>query len=355
MEVEELEIKDVDLSRNQLTALNYQTGTYVSPLDRLRIMDDGTWEDFTLELVSYWKTQYNKVVRCGGSGDLGRDIIAYNGSQWENFQCKHYVKKLSITDAVLEIGKVLYYSFRGDYSWPEKFYFVSPQGNSNDLLKMLQSPEQIKKELIERWDKTCKTKITTKHHIPLESDFKDYVLGADFGIFDDLPPMMLIELHSKTPFYDARFGHTTRVRPRAPKAPSTIECQEKRYLNELMKAFSDVSGKEIDFSNVADDFDHEVEFRSARNNYFSADALDKFSRDWLPDGFDDLKDECYEAISPTFKQSHNDGYDKYLKTSEAAVIVNYTSHPLVHYIKTQDKKGLCHHLVNDGMIRWVKK
>lgn len=355
MEVEELEIKDIDLSSVQLTARNYLTGTYVSPLNHLRIMDDGTWEDFTLELVTYWKTQYDKVVRCGGGGDLGRDIIAYSGDQWENFQCKHYVKKLSVSDAILEIGKVLFYSYRGDYLWPNKFYFVSPQGNSNDLLKMLQSPENIKKELVERWDKICKIKITKTGHICLEGDFKEYVLNADFGIFDDIPPMMLLERHARTPFYDPRFGYITRIRPRSPKAPLLVEGHEKQYLDELMNAFSDVSGKEVNFSNVSDDFDHDSEFRSARNNYFSADALDKFSRDWLPDGFDELKDECYEAISPTFRQNHNDGYDKYLKTCEAAVAISYTSHPLVHYIKTQDKKGLCHHLVNEGMIRWVKK
>ncbi|HAS3626200.1 restriction endonuclease [Vibrio cholerae] len=355
MEVHELEIEDVDLSALQLTAINFQTGTPVSPLDRMRIMDDGTWEDFTLELVSYWKTQYDKVVRCGGGGDLGRDIIAYSGDEWENFQCKHYGKKLSVADAILEIGKVLFYSYRGDYSWPRKFYFVSPEGNSNDLMKMLRSPENIKKELLERWDTTCKKKITKTQEVPLESEFKDYVLNTDFEIFDDIPPMMLLDLHSKTRFYDFRFGHTTRVRPRVPKAPTTVEAHEKLYLHELLDAFSEVSGKQINLSNVTDDFDYNSEFRSARNNYFSADALEKFSRDWLPNGFEDLKDECYEAISPTFRQKHSDGYEKYLKTSEAAVNINYTSHPLVHYIKTQDKKGLCHHLVNDQIIRWVKK
>ncbi|RIH72228.1 hypothetical protein BJG01_03765 [Vibrio splendidus] len=338
-------------------AKNLENGTNVSPLDHLRIMDDGTWEDFTLELVFHWKTEYDRVVRCGGGGDMGRDVIAYTGDVWENYQCKHYGKKLGVADAVLEIGKVLYYSFCGEYSWPQKFYFVSPEGNSNDLMKMLRCPKSIKEQLITRWETTCQKRITKKGdgNVFLEGEFEDYVLNADFKIFDDLPPMTLLKLHSNTPFYDMRFGHTTRVRPRPPKAPEKVEAKEKLYLDELLSAFSEASGQEINWSNITDEPEHNSELKSARNNYFSAEALDKFSRDWLPYGFEDLKDECYEAISPTFKQTHSDGYEKYLKTLESSVNISYSSHPLVHYIRIQDKKGLCHHLVNDQMIRWVKK
>jgi hypothetical protein len=93
---------------------------------------------------------------------------------------------------------------------------------------------------------------------------------------------------------------------------------------------------------------------SARNNFYSADALDRFSRDWLPSSsFAELKEDCYEAVSATLNMKYPDGYGRYLKTSEQSVQISYDSHPLNHYMKNQDKKGLCHHLVNEGVFKWA--
>jgi hypothetical protein len=76
----------------------------------------------------------------------------------------------------------------------------------------------------------------------------------------------------------------------------------------------------------------------------------------LPSGyFSDLKEECHEAISATVNQQHTDGYARYLKTCEISALAQYSSHPLHPFIKIQDKKGLCHHIVNDQVFRWVKK
>jgi len=48
------------------------------------------------------------------------------------------------------------------------------------------------------------------------------------------------------------------------------------------------------------------------------------------------------------------GYSRYLKTSEVSVQVNYNSHPLHFFMRVQDKKGLSHHLVNEGRFEWVR-
>ena len=72
------------------------------------------------------------------------------------------------------------------------------------------------------------------------------------------------------------------------------------------------------------------------------------------DCYKELLDECYETISPVVISEHKDGYARYLKVSAQAAGTNYSSHPLHHYIKVQDKKGLCHHLVNEKKVKWVK-
>jgi hypothetical protein len=305
-------------------------------------MDSGTWEDFTLELVAYLKPRYAKVVRCGGGGDMGRDVIGYKDVGWDNYQCKYYDGQLSVADAILEVGKILYYSYIGEYTLPDSYKFVSPHGAGVNLLKLFNDKTGAKwrQELFSRWDKICKDGITSKKSILMNASFEDYIRNkVDFSIFDEIPPIKLIELHKETPYHDIRFGLYYKKRPQPPKAPSAINWgQEQGYIDALLKAFSQHSKVEMKADNVGSYSNFATELSSARNNFFSADALDKFSQDWLPKtSFQELKDECYEAISATVNMTYPEGYTRYLKTSEVSVQINYTSHPLHFFMRTQDK------------------
>lgn len=356
--VEEIELGLPPTSPEMLTALDLAHGAPIAPLTRLSTMDSVTWEEFTLELVTYWKTQFKKVTRCGGGGDMGRDVIALSDESWENFQCKHYAKPLSVAEAILEVGKLIYYSYIKEYTYPSKYYFVCPRGSSNDLTKVLSDPtgKKMKDELLARWDKSCKDSITSKTSIPLEGELRNYVHNTvDFTIFDDIPPLTLIKLHNNTPYHVFRFGSYHRKRPEPPKAPTNIDwTTEQVYVQALLDAFSEYRGTEITAATLPEFAMLSKEMSSARNNYYSADALDRFSRDWLPvNCFQDLKEQCYEAISPTILMRHLNAFEKYLKTSDSALKAPYDSHPLNFYMKPQDKKGLCHHLVNNGTFKWT--
>lgn len=357
MTLNELEIPAPEAAAGMLTALDLFQGMPLPPIDRLETMDSGSWEKFTLELVTNWKSQYKKVTRCGGGGDMGRDVIAFMDDGWENFQCKYYADKLSVADAILEVGKVIYYSLIGEYTFPNKYYFVSPKGCSTDLIKVLsdKTGNKMKDQLLARWDKSCKDSITKKKSIELDSDLMDYISNVDFTIFDDIEPLKLIELHSKTPYHAIRFGTYRIKRPVPQKAPENIDwATEQTYIQALLDAFSQYKSIKIDVSSLAGHSNLSKEMISARNNFYSADALDRFSRDWLPpDSFYDLKEECHEGISATINMAYKDGYERYLSTSESAVKISYTSHPLSPYMKVQDRKGLCHHLINDDVFSWI--
>lgn len=354
----ELDIQLPTSADNIDTALDVSQGPPMAKLTRLDTFDEDTWEDITLELVHHWKTQYHKVVRCGGGGDLGRDVIAYTpDGDWENFQCKHYAKPLTLDEAIREIGKMIYYSYKGKYSIPIKYYFVSPKGIQTLLLNSLMDSQKLKKELIKRWDKQCRTKITTKHTIELDKELLLYIDNSiNFKIFDHVPPLDIIELHSQTPYHVIRFGSIVCKRPKPITPPQIPEISELNYLSELFLAFCDAEKNTVNSSNLVLFPDYEKEFNSARINYYSADGLEKFSRDWLSnDSYQDLLDECYESISPIIQIDHNNGYARYLKASAQAAVTNYSSHPLHHFIKIKDKKGLCHHLANEKKVKWVKK
>lgn len=346
---------------NMLTALDVTMGAPVSALDRMRICDSGGWEDITLELVSFWKTQYSRVVRCGSGGDMGRDVIAYTHGKpdvWENFQCKHYQNKLNLAQGLLEIAKLFYYAQRGEFSLPTRYYFVAPQGVSNDFLCHLNDPKKLKSALIFRWDKDCGGKITTKkgQNIDLSGGFLAFVESADFSIFDHIPPIKVFELHSNTPFHAMRFGSNIKRRPHIQAPPENISENEVVYTTELLRAFADADGvSTMSASSLLSDSDYKEEYDSARKNFYAAENLQKFSRDWLPDNsYQELVDECFEAVSSIVKGSFDNGYARYLATNSQAVNAVYVSHPLNPYIKIQDKKGFCHQLVNSRRMRWVK-
>jgi hypothetical protein len=94
-------------------------GGLIPPIDRLKIFSDRQWEEFVLEWADSLKTDYARVERCGGAGDMGRDIIAIvdtGSGSWDNYQCKHYAAPLAPTDIWTELGKLVYYTRRGDYT-----------------------------------------------------------------------------------------------------------------------------------------------------------------------------------------------------------------------------------------------
>lgn len=360
--MKELDINSPAPSEHIITSLEVVSGASIPALDYLKIFNADSWEDLTLELVSYWKTQYSRVMRCGAGGDMGRDVIAYQHDKpesWENFQCKHYDKRLGLSLALLEIGKILHYVYQGEFTLPLRYYFVAPQGVSNDLLRHLNDPNRIKAALINKWDKICKNKITSKHNddITLDEKFLEFIQAIDFSMFDHIPPIKIIELHSNTIFHAQRFGVNVRKRSALPTPPEELAENEIVYTKELLRAFAeDKQTKILTASDLEEGTDYKFEYEGARKNFYAAEDLQKFSRDWLPENsYDELTDECFEAVSTTLRQKHENGYERYLATSSQAAAVNYTSHPLSPYIKTQDKKGMCHQLVNASRFKWIRE
>ena len=69
------------------------SGIPTPPIERIRLFGDRQWEEFVLEWVDALRTRYDRVERCGGPGDMGRDVIGFLSSEhdlWDNYQCKHY-------------------------------------------------------------------------------------------------------------------------------------------------------------------------------------------------------------------------------------------------------------------------
>jgi hypothetical protein len=336
-------------------------GHPIPPIDRIRIFSDLQWEHFVLEWADSLRSEYVRVDRCGGAGDMGRDIIAATGAEddvpWDNYQCKHYKDPLVPGDVWLELGKVIYYTRRGEYTFPRKYFFVAPQGAGNKLSKLLRKPDQLRMELLKNWRRYCQSQITDTEEVPLTSELHEYIDSLNFGIFEAIPPLRIIDGHAKTRWYATRFGGGLRERLPAELPPTDPTPDEAVFVGELFRAYAEHLGQPV--QSLAD-LEHQAEalrehFGDARIEFYSAESLRTFSRDTLPPGeFDRLQDEIHSGIKDEVRTAHADGYAKVLAVVKTAKLLPLDGHALQVRTGAKDKGGVCHQLANDGKVKWAK-
>ncbi len=346
-----------------LNASQATVGAPIPPLQRLKIMSPGEWDQFILEWVDSLRPKYTDVHQCDGSGDLGRDVIGFKAgvnatSPWDNYQCKHYNHPLSIADVVAEIGKLLYHASRGEFSLPDEYFFVAPQGPSTALVKVLQKGT-LKQELLDRWDTTCRTSITKSH--PIERANVQHTIDAfDVARVSVIPPLQIIAGHQQTKYYTIRFGGglPSRVLP-IPKPPANLQPNEHVYIKKLLDAYEDKQKKPFPTVDAlqATAPDLAAHLDRSREQFFSAESLRTFSRDNVPSGtFEQLQAEIFDGVQEVYEDpTHNSGYERVIKTIREARFLPITGNPLLGVMHNNDRAGICHQLANDDKMTWVHK
>jgi hypothetical protein len=345
-----------------LTVLNADqmvTGLPVPALDRIRTMSSGEWEDFALEYAHSLKNLYDSVERHGGAGDLGCDVVARvdssPGGVWDNYQCKHYKDALTPTNIWIELGKLCYYTWIGEYTIPRKYYFVAPRGAGPAVSNLLNAPKKLRAGLIEKWDAYCRNDITSKEVISMSSPLRAHIESLDFSIFSALSPLKIIEQHSTTQWHVARFGSGLRPRLLPVEPPATLAGHETTYVRCLFDAYEERLG--IALASIEDlkDVDLTRHFQRARCEFYSAESLREFSRDNVPSGtFEQLLDEVYSGIIDVVDSAHPNAMERVLACVKQAKALTLASNALVTRVTTPDKGGMCHQISNDNRVVWRK-
>jgi hypothetical protein len=326
-------------------------------------MSAGEWEGFIHEWVDSLRQKYSDVQLYGGKGDMGCDIVGFKttigpDSPWDNYQCKHYAKPLSISDVVKEVGKLFYYASQGQLALPEHYYFVAPQGPGTELLNCLRKGT-LKQELLKRWNTECRTKISASKTIEL-STVMPTINAFDFSRITALSQLQIIEGHRQTRYYTLRFGGglPNRELP-IPKPPATFQENESVYIKKLVDAYADDQRRP--FASV-DDLNQAApplakHLHRSREQFFSAESLQKFSRDNVPPGtFEHLQDEVFDGVQEVYEdETHASGYQRVLKTVQQARILQITGNPLIGVMHSNDRAGICHQLANDDRMTWVRE
>lgn len=344
-----------------VSAGTVEQGPSIPAIERIKLFSNSQWEEFTLEWAHSLKKEYTHVEKCGGAGDMGRDVIATTASAEQHyFQCKHYDRPLTPTTAWVELGKLVYYSHQGDYDYPDRYFFVAPQGIGTKLSNALRDPVALKAELKKQWDDKCLKKITSKNSVQLTTKLESYLDGLDFGIFAAVQPLQLIEDHASTRWHVARFGGGLPLRPE-PKTPPQIPSKEEiNYVRELLDAYGDHLSRSLnkvgDLSTTSQAEALLLEhFNDARTEFYSAESLRVFSRDTLPQGeFGKLQGEVHHGIKDELRAAHADGYARVLGVIKVARQLQFSAHPLQSAVTVRDRGGICHQLANERKVRWVK-
>lgn len=312
-----------------------------------------------LEWADSLRSRYAKVERCGGAGDMGRDIIAFEtvgGGVWDNYQCKHYGKSLTPVDVWLELGKLVYYTYIGAYTCPRRYAFVAPCGVTTTLSNLLRRRDNLRNGLIQQWDAKCRRGITTTKEIPLTGALRAHLDSFDFSIFEALQPLRLIDEHSRTRWHVARFGGGLPPRPPAAPPPATPTPVEAGYVRCLLDAYGEhlkraiAAPSDLDAENILKEH-----FGDSRVEFYSAESLRSFSRDTLPPGeFEKLQNEVLDGIRDEIRADQPSGYARLLAVVKAARALQLTGHALNTRIAVRDRGGICHQLANDKKARWVR-
>ncbi len=345
----------------RVTAALVTHGPLIPPQQQLLIYSSDQWEDFVQEWAHYClKETYKQVQRFAGAGDMGIDVAGFvddmrlNGV-WDNYQCKHYDHALTPGDTWVEFGKVIWYSFKGEYKVPRRYHFVSPWGAGTKLNRLMSNALKLREGLIAIWDEKVKGSITSTQEVPLDAALRTYVDAFDFSIFGAKTALQLVDDHRTTPVHAARFGGGLPPRPAAGLPPAAVASTESPYVTQLLGAYAEHTGTPVLDPSALPLLKLKDHFRRQREAFYHAESLRVFARDKVPEGtFESLQDDIFDGVIDTHDAAHRDGYEKVCAVTKTAREVQITANALISCTNPKDRDGICHQLVNEERLRWTK-
>tara|TARA_R110000850_G_scaffold214249_3_gene340169 strand:+ start:209 stop:1309 length:1101 start_codon:yes stop_codon:yes gene_type:complete len=340
------------------------SGIPIPKTQRVQLFSAYEWEEFTEEWASSLESSYHCVKRFAGAGDKGLDVVGFILSNqfsdgWDNYQCKFYEKPLTPTDIWVEFGKIIYFTYCGEYPLPRKYYFVAPKQIGTKLGKLFGNALELKEQLKKNWAKYCEDSITSISKIKLVGALLAHLDSFDFTIFDSISLVQMIEQHASTPFHSVRFGGGLSIRPEPEIPPEDTVSLDHRYIRQLLSVYAQSIGETsqlLDLSLLNKDNGIRDNFRRQRERFYHAESLRNFSRDTVPPGvFEALQNDIFDAVVDVCESKHEYGMDRLNGTMSQAANVAVDASPLASVTRPRDKQGMCHQLVNDSRLSWSEQ
>ena len=148
-----------------------------------------------------------------------------------------------------------------------------------------------------------------------------------------------------------------------PVPPDEVE-KDQPYIEELLLAYGDAEEMaEFTRTDLHDFPDYEDDLADRCVDFYAAETIRRgvleLDTDTLTGQFEVLEEEMLSGVKNTARSnSHANGYERMLAVMQVAVgapLTNYLLGSSPFWISTKIRQGVCHHLVNDQKLQWVKR
>lgn len=325
--------------------------------NRVLALDPTPLELFIHKWVSTQLKKYAANARYGGAQDLGRDVVGFvtlrrHEGEWDNFQCKRYGGTLS--DAMLfeDLGKVLFHASEGEFAAPRAFVFVAPRGFNRQAEHYLAHPAAFKKEMIDNWDKRCRTRIRQNAPIEMTKKLRDVIEAFNFELVEGVDIDGLLQKDGIDFALSDTFGSDPGDFPRM-ETPDDIHVDENEYVQQLVAVYGSAAGSPFaDANEVLTHPDHGAHLTRQRKRYYEAAEFRRHYRDNIEarhiEAFDaDIENGVFDTYSG------KRGLDQVNAVMEQAARVELSGVFGKHNRATVGaRQGTCHHFANEGKMPW---
>jgi hypothetical protein len=324
----------------------------------LKLTDDEL-EDLIKKWIANEASSYVDFDRNSGAGDRGIDDVGFLTNQryegaWHNYQCKQLGRPLGELEFFSEIGKVLYYASKEEFTLPERYIFVAPKGVVRSVRKWVGMPSKLKIEIEENWSTRCGSKIIAKTNIAMTSELSSYINSFDFSKIETWNVQKLLE---KPNLRKVLHEHVDIDPGMAPcgNVPEAVVAVERPYVNQLIEIYNEHYG--TTFTDELDVFGHPdcgPHLQDQRRRYYDADAFHRHFRDnLLPELLDRFDQDIYDGVIDEYRSTS--GYERVTSVMKLAGMLQVSGIFEKHKCAPVSvKQGTCHHFANKGDLAWKK-
>ena len=356
--------RKLDSTRKTRKTQYVAKGGVIQPSSQVLLLNPDQWEEFILASARQRDLSggghYAIVKRLGGAGDGGRDIEARYGQAlvrdgWDLYQAKHYGQGLTQSDAFPEIAKFFKQLALKTYPRPNFYYFCCPRAVGNEFHNTMASgAASFKARFIDAW-KNEHTGMKGRA-AELTQDVQAAIDDFDFDRFIECPVHDLLAWHALDKAAHHELFGIVPERGDDDPMPAQPAGHESVYVNELLRVYTEDMTSPVGIADLPGS-KYEEHFDSHRQIFYCAEGLQRFSRDIYPNEpeFERLLDMVHAGIRPTVAQLRlKTGMDRVDAAVEKASMLQVQESRLSPQLRAGDLPGTCHHLANDGRLKWVK-
>lgn len=252
-----------------------------------------------------------------------------------------------------ELGKLFYHHLNGAYrTLPASYTFVAPRGVVGPLRDLILNPSTIAPYLIAHWDKNCETKITSKVPVPLTLQLNAAIRSYDFTRVGYMTAPMIVKDPDAAPALSKVLGLLPEEAPRG-LAPDEIQPEELPYIGQLVEVYRKSSAVPYSGADaVLADPIHGEHLRRQRTRFFEAASFSRFHRDnTAPGALETFQADIYHGVIEVYSERHSsqlsrlDAVMKHAGILQTSLLGRLTREPV--------RQGICHHLANEGRLKWI--